>query len=97
MNDKLTEQDIIRMQLEGARRRYDARTKQIATSLRDLADKVERDAEPRARFALTPGTEAVAAASQVVHDITWAVANLDLDGLLTVASLVDEMTREAAK
>lgn len=68
--------------------RFDGQVTSIATRLRRMADEIEREGQPTRNF--TNGSDRrpdyVQAASEVIHTVTWGVANLSLDGLVTTAA-----------
>lgn len=70
------------------------RMHRVANGLRDLADEVERHAaRGERRYESGNGMSWVLLASDVVHKVTWGVANLNLDGIVANARDADEAIR----
>jgi hypothetical protein len=78
-------------QKDWAQQRYEGHVNRIAEGLRSLADRVERTGHsPRPGRSNTYST----AACDVLHDVTWGVANLNLDNLLNAALDADDTGRQ---
>ena len=74
-------------QKDWAQQRYEGHVDRIARDLRYLADRVERTGHnARPERSNTYST----AACDVLHEITWGVANLNLDNLLNAALDADD-------
>jgi hypothetical protein len=67
---------------------YDEKVARIVKSLHDIADRVEREgrAHPNVTRSGDPRPDYLNAASGVIHEVTWGLANLNLDGLVSMAA-----------
>lgn len=63
----------------------------IAARLRDVADQVEREATLRETPYIDGTPKHAIAAEQVIHAVTWGVANLNLSGLVHDAAQADAL------
>lgn len=86
------ENEYLARMYENAVRRFDGRVDEIASRLRRLADEVEREGYSSNNRVGMPSYGWKA--SQIVHAITWGVANMNLSGLVAVASEVDAAGKE---
>lgn len=68
--------------------RYEEKVADMVVSLRSLADRIERDAAPTPNHVSVP--RFAWAAHNVIHEVTWAMANLNLDSLVVLAAEADE-------
>lgn len=76
---------------------YEQRLAYTAHALRRLADRIEQEGKPHPRTLENKTLPYSYAAGHVVHEITWGVANLNLETLLYWAASADEapiITRE---
>jgi hypothetical protein len=73
-----------------AAERFDAKIAETADRLRHMAEEVERDGRARKNFMRKPDDrpDYIYAAQRVIHTVTWGLANLNLDGLVSVADEV---------
>ena len=72
---------------DSARNRYLSRVDSIVVSLRQIADEVERHGPPSEKF----GTASIygSSAHDILHDVLWGVANLNMDALVAAAAEAD--------
>lgn len=90
MADQSTEDEHLDRLYVNTVRRFDDRVDEIASRLRRLADEVEREASSNNRVGMPSyGWKA----SQIIHSITWGVANMNLSALVAVAAEVDAAGR----
>jgi hypothetical protein len=75
---------------EAAAQRYNERLAKASAALTDLSAQVLREGKPR-------DGDYVWAAQKVIHDVVWAIANLNLDILVASASDARDAQREAAE
>lgn len=68
----------------------------LVQNLRDLADTVEREGVPRDKPGVTGTPRHLAAAEQVNHALTWAIANAGAYRLFDAAHHADAAEHEAA-
>jgi hypothetical protein len=80
---------------EWAANYYSRQVDRVAAGLRDLADKVEQEgrARPGSTGRRDGRPEYVAAATRVVHALSWGFANLPVETLLTNANDADQISR----
>lgn len=72
--------------IRAAAERYTANLAKVSARLRELADRVDREGKVRERpYQLSHSVSA----QQVLHEVTWGVANLGLENLLASASDAD--------
>jgi hypothetical protein len=86
--------DPIKQHLGNAERHYAGMVTEVARALRDLAARVEREGTLRPERDVIGVPAGAWSAHQVVHAVMWGVANLGLDGLVTIAAEIDTLRRE---
>lgn len=74
-------------------RRVAERKEKIVRGIRRLADDIER-AEPNST--VNAGHRFSTMASNIVHEMTWGIANLHLDILVEACGSADELERAAS-
>lgn len=72
---------------QAAADQYQRRIEAIAARLHDIAAEVQREGVARVGHVNADGKpDYLWSAQQVLHTVTWGVANLNLDGLLSTAA-----------
>lgn len=66
------------------------RVGEMAHDLRKLADRIEREANATRSSRVNTMGEYHYRTQRILHEVTWAVANLGLDGLIQDASYADD-------
>jgi hypothetical protein len=73
---------------------YERQVERLVTSLRDLADQIERNGKPYDKPGVTGTPRHVAAAENVNHALVWGIANAGAHRLFDAAFHADEAERE---
>lgn len=79
---------------DAMREQYARKARQIVQGLRDIADRVEREADPTDRSSYDGTPRHTAAASRVHHELAWGIANLGSYHLIGSAERADAAERE---
>ena len=69
---------------------YNRQVERLVQALRDLADQVEREGEPRQKPGVTGTPRHLAAAEAVNHALTWGIANAGAYRLIEAAYHADD-------
>lgn len=72
---------------------FSSLAEKAAKKLRDMADEVEREAAVK-EDVFTGKLSHMRSAQNIVHVVTWGVANLHLDTIMSVACEADEANKE---
>lgn len=75
---------------------YAKQVADVVRRLRGLADEVEREgrARPGVMGRQDGRPEYVHSAQQIVHAVTWGLANLNLDGVISAGNEADQAARD---
>lgn len=73
---------------------YERAVTRVTQGLRDLADRIEREArDVRPGHIITPDSPHTAAAQRIIHEAMWGLANVNLDRVVSAATEADEAIR----
>lgn len=94
----MSDQDLDRRVADHTRERFHANTLNIAERLRNLAERIEHEAAYVSKVSGTNSYDSLAGvSSRITHEVAWGVANLNIDGLVTIAHDFDMLPAEAKR